>query len=63
MHPLNFLISNFILCAFYETKRLFSLVIETVEREEESPVISDLVFSVKLQHFRRVAAALGLKKK
>ena len=32
------------LVAFYETKSLFSLVIETVEREEESPVISDLVF-------------------
>ena len=28
----------------YETKMLFCLVIETVEREEESPVISDLVF-------------------
>ena len=47
----------------FKAKRLFSLVIETVEREEESLVISDLVFSVKLQHFRRVAAALGLKKK
>ena len=45
MQPLDNIISNFILCAFYETKRLLSLVIETVEREEESPVIfSDLVF-------------------
>ena len=44
IHPLDNPISNFILCAFYETKRLFSLVIETVERKEESPVISDLVF-------------------